>query len=69
MRISVLDGDLWCQVEWVYSYPMIELSEEVFAFPDYSLYGGEQLVFQRGPDGSVEGADMASVRFPRIVSQ
>ncbi|MCP4659558.1 MAG: serine hydrolase [bacterium] len=66
MRIFVLDGDLWCRVEWAFEYPMIEVSDGVFAFPDYGLYSNERLVFERGADGVVSGADMATVPFPRI---
>ena len=67
MRISVLDGELWCRVEWLFEYPMTEVSDGVFRFPvDYGLYSNELLRFERGPDGKVTGADMATVPFPRI---
>ncbi len=41
-------GQLWCLIEWFYFYPLTEISESVFAFPDEGLYHGEQLVFARG---------------------
>jgi serine beta-lactamase-like protein LACTB len=66
MRISVLDGDLWCRVEWGFEYPMTEVSDGVFNFPDYGLYSNEQIRFTRDDDGAVIGADMASVPFPRM---
>jgi serine beta-lactamase-like protein LACTB len=67
MRISVLDGILWCRVEWAFEYPMIEVSDGVFRFPaGYGLYSNELLRFERDADGNVTGADMATVPFPRI---
>ncbi len=66
MRISVLDGDLWCWVEWHFEYPMTEVGDGVFKFPDYGLYSNEKLRFERDADGTVTGADMATVPFPRI---
>jgi CubicO group peptidase (beta-lactamase class C family) len=66
MRISVLDGELWCWVEWHFEYPMIEVGDGVFEFPDYGLYSNEKLRFERDADGTVTGADMATVPFPRI---
>jgi len=69
MRISVLDGDLWCRVEWFFEYPMTEVSDGIFDFPDYGLYSNEQLRFERDADGTVTGANMATVPFPRIENQ
>ena len=66
MRISVLDGDLWCWVEWHFEYPMTEVGDGVFGFPDYGLYSNEKLRFERDTDGNVTGAEMATVHFPRI---
>jgi CubicO group peptidase (beta-lactamase class C family) len=66
MRISVLDGELWCQVEWFFFYPMTQVSQDVFAFPDYGFYSNEELHFRHDAGGAVVGADMATVFFPRI---
>jgi hypothetical protein len=64
MRIYVLDGRLWCRVEFVLEYPMTEVEDDRFAFPDYGAYSNEEIVFKRGTDGNIEGAEMASVFFP-----
>jgi len=66
MRISVLDGELWCRVEWAFEYPMREVADGVFDFPDYGIYSNERVRFERGATGAVTGADMATVPFPRI---
>ena len=43
-------GQLYALIEWFYYYPLTEVSESVFAFPDFGLYHGEQLIFERGAD-------------------
>jgi D-alanyl-D-alanine dipeptidase len=58
-------GQLWCLIEWFYFYPLTEISESVFAFPDEGLYHGEQLVFAREEDKSATHVIAASVRFER----
>jgi len=66
MRIYALDGDLWTRVEWGFEYPLTEVSDGVFGYPDYGLYSNEQIRFTRDAAGKVTGADMASVPFPRM---
>ena len=66
MRIYALDGDLWTRVEWGFEYPLTEVSDGVFGYPDYGLYSNEQIRFMRDAAGKVTGADMASVPFPRM---
>jgi D-alanyl-D-alanine dipeptidase len=58
-------GQLWCLIEWFYFYPLTEISESVFAFPDEGLYHGEQLVFVREGDEPATHVTAASVRFNR----
>ena len=67
MRISVLDGELWCWVEWHFEYPMIEIADGVFKFPDYGIYSNEKLNFERDANGVVTGAVMGTAPFPRIL--
>jgi D-alanyl-D-alanine dipeptidase len=58
-------GQLVALIEWFYHYPLTELSDNEFAFPDYGLYHGEKLLFRRDAQGRVEDVVAASVVFPR----
>lgn len=58
-------GGLVALIEWFYYYPLEELSENEFAFPDYGLYHGEKLVFRRDADGMATEAVAAGIPFPR----
>jgi D-alanyl-D-alanine dipeptidase len=59
------EGRLHALIEWFFLYPLEEISDDVFAFPDWGLYHGERLVFHRGADGRATGVEAASVEFPR----
>jgi D-alanyl-D-alanine dipeptidase len=59
------DGKLYSLIEWFYYYPLEEVSENVFAFPDYGLYHGEQLVFTRDASGNATEVVAAEVKFTR----
>jgi serine beta-lactamase-like protein LACTB len=59
------DGQLWALIEWVFFYPLQEVSENVYAFPDYGLYLGEKLIFTRAPTGRATQVEAASVVFER----
>ena len=59
------NGQLYALIEWFYYYPMTEVSENVFEFPDYGLYHGEGLEFTRDPDGTATEVVAAEVRFLR----
>ena len=59
------DGRLFAQIEWFALYPLTEVSDTLFRFPDGGLYAGEPLAFTRGPDGRISAALVAGVRFPR----
>jgi D-alanyl-D-alanine dipeptidase len=56
-------GSLYALIEWFYYYPLEEISQNVFAFPDYGLYHGERLIFDR--DSLHETA--ASVKAAEVV--
>ncbi|MCA9173890.1 MAG: serine hydrolase [Planctomycetales bacterium] len=58
-------GKLTALIEWFYRYPLEEVSENVFAFPDYGLYHGEQLEFKRDANGIATEVVAAEVRFAR----
>jgi CubicO group peptidase (beta-lactamase class C family)/D-alanyl-D-alanine dipeptidase len=59
------DGQLYTQIEWQYLYPLKEISENVFQFPDYGLYMGERVEFKRDKSGQATAVDCASVLFKR----
>ena len=59
------DGRLHALVEWFFMYPLDETAPDVFAFPEWGLYHGEQLVFSRDADGRATSVEAASVVFPR----
>src|SRR5207302_10598427 len=49
----------------VYDYPLKEVSENVYEFPDYGLYHGEGLKFTRRADAVASEVNAAEVRFVR----
>ena len=59
------DGQLHALIEWFYDYPLKEVSENVFEFPDYGLYHGEGLTFSRDAQGRATEVVAAEVRFVR----
>jgi D-alanyl-D-alanine dipeptidase len=59
------DGRLHALIEWFFEYPLEEISENVFRFPDRGLYDGESLVFTRGPDGQATAVEAAGIVFGR----
>lgn len=57
-------GQLWCTIEWFFQYPLTQVSENRFGFPDHGLYHGEQLVFSvKGQ--RAESVTAAGVEFQR----
>jgi len=61
------EGKLYALIEWFALYPLTEVSDSLFRFPDYGLYAGEQVAFARGPDDRVASAAVAGVVFRRRV--
>jgi serine beta-lactamase-like protein LACTB len=59
------DGRLHALIEWFFLYPLKEVSENVYAFPDFGLYHGEKLVFTRERGGRASRVEAASVVFER----
>jgi CubicO group peptidase (beta-lactamase class C family)/D-alanyl-D-alanine dipeptidase len=59
------DGRLHALIEWFFDYPLEEVSEGVFHFPDSGLYPGEHLVFTRDAQGRATQVAMEGVVFPR----
>ena len=58
-------GQLCALIEWVFLYPLAEVSTDRFAFPDYGLYHGEEILLERDASGKVTAARAASIRFPK----
>lgn len=65
LYIHERDGRLCALIEWVFLYPLTEVSENVFAFPDFGLYHGEKLIFTRDKNGRATQVEAASVVFER----
>jgi CubicO group peptidase (beta-lactamase class C family)/D-alanyl-D-alanine dipeptidase len=59
------EGRLHALIEWFFLYPLEQISADEYAFPDWGLYHGERLVFERDPQGRATRVEAASVRFDR----
>ncbi len=59
------DGKLYALIEWFFLYPLEEVSDTVFKFPDFGLYHGERLIFRRDVDGRATQVEAAKVVFRR----
>jgi serine beta-lactamase-like protein LACTB len=59
------DGRLYALIEWFEYYPLEEVSENVFTFPDFGLYHDERLVFKRDKAGRATEVEAAGVVFER----
>lgn len=65
LYIHERNGILRAQIEWYFSYPLTQLLPDFYAFPDYGLYHGEFVRFERDKDGRAVAAIAAGVRFER----
>jgi CubicO group peptidase (beta-lactamase class C family)/D-alanyl-D-alanine dipeptidase len=61
------DGKLHTLIEWVFLYPLEEVSADVYKFPDFGLYQGDKLIFHRDKTGRATKVEAASVPFRRRV--
>jgi CubicO group peptidase (beta-lactamase class C family)/D-alanyl-D-alanine dipeptidase len=59
------DGKLYALIEWFFYYPLQEISENVFKFPNYGLYMDEKLIFKRDDTGRATEVEAAAVVFRR----
>jgi CubicO group peptidase (beta-lactamase class C family)/D-alanyl-D-alanine dipeptidase len=59
------DGKLHALIEWFYDYPLQEIQPNVFKFPNWGLYEGEQVMFHRDSSGKADQAEAAGVIFKR----
>ncbi|NNM35399.1 MAG: beta-lactamase family protein, partial [Gemmatimonadetes bacterium] len=58
-------GRLRALIEWFFDYPLTPSGTDAFDFPDFGLYHGEGVRFERDPSGAVTAAVAAGIRFPR----
>jgi CubicO group peptidase (beta-lactamase class C family)/D-alanyl-D-alanine dipeptidase len=65
LYIHERNGALHALIEWQFLYPLEEISENVYKFPDYGLYMGDKITFMRDKAGVATAADAASVLFKR----
>ena len=59
------DGKLNALIEWFFEYPLERVSRDVYRFPPYGLYDGQEIAFHRGVDGRADAATVATVAFKR----
>jgi serine beta-lactamase-like protein LACTB len=58
-------GKLFALIEWFFLYPLQEVSENVYRFPDFGLYHDERLIFTRDREGRATQVEAANVVFAR----
>jgi CubicO group peptidase (beta-lactamase class C family)/D-alanyl-D-alanine dipeptidase len=61
------DGKLQALIEWVFLYPLEEVTPDIYKFPDFGLYMGDKIIFKRDAKGRAVEAEAASVPFARRV--
>lgn len=60
------DGVLYTLIEWAFLYPLREVSQNVFDFPDdEGMYKGDKLIFKRDASGQATEVEAAHVLFRR----
>jgi CubicO group peptidase (beta-lactamase class C family)/D-alanyl-D-alanine dipeptidase len=59
-------GKLTALIEWFFEYPLEQVSDSVYRFPDWGLYDGQKIVFRRDASGNVDEAVTATVAFKRL---
>lgn len=65
LTILELDGRLVALIEWFFIYPLKEISENVYQFPEFGFYHDEKLIFERDTTGRSTKVIAASVPFVR----
>ena len=58
-------GQMYALIEWLYYYPLTEVDDNTFEFPDYGMYHGEGLKFTRDANGLATEVTAAEVQFLR----
>ncbi len=65
LAILEKDGVLHALIEWVFLYPLTEVSENEFKFPNYGLYHGHPVTFRRDANGQATVVEAANFKFER----
>jgi CubicO group peptidase (beta-lactamase class C family)/D-alanyl-D-alanine dipeptidase len=65
LYIREKDGKLNALIEWFFEYPLERVTRDVYRFPNWGLYDGQEIVFHRGADGRANIATAATVAFKR----
>jgi serine beta-lactamase-like protein LACTB len=65
LTILEMDGNLVALIEWFFVYPLKEISENVYQFPEFGFYHDEKLIFERDNTGRSTKVIAASVPFVR----
>lgn len=58
-------GQLHALIEWATEYPLTDMGNDVYAFPDYGLYPLEQLKFLRDRNGRATEINLDAIQFLR----
>ena len=58
-------GSMHALIEWFMDYPLTQVDDSTFRFPDRGLYPGETMVVRRDTTGRVTAVKAANVLFPR----
>jgi len=65
LYIREKDGHLNALIEWFFEYPLERVSADVYRFPKFGLYDGQEIVFHRDANGRATEAVAATVAFKR----
>jgi serine beta-lactamase-like protein LACTB len=65
LTILEWNGRLTALIEWFFIYPLTEISENVYQFPNFGLYQDEKLIFERDSAGRATKVTAANVPFIR----
>jgi CubicO group peptidase (beta-lactamase class C family)/D-alanyl-D-alanine dipeptidase len=65
LYIREKDGHLDALIEWFFEYPLERVSRDVYRFPAFGLYDGQEIVFHRDASGRATEAVAATVPFKR----
>lgn len=58
-------GRLRALIEWFFAYPLDEISDSTFSFPQRGLYAGETVVIHRDGTGKGTSVELNGIIFPR----
>src|SRR5262249_22751372 len=65
LTILEWNGRLTALIEWFFIYPLKEISDNVYQFPNFGFYHDEKLIFERDPSVRSTRVIAASVPFVR----